>query len=155
MEFRSSGVTGVQTILPTPVNWRKENLQHYRLRSNLFALLAENSWTPALGQEHQVLDALLAENSCNSKKLSECETWIKSSKMGGEWLRQKTGRRFTSTKIGLIRCHLMYYCRRKPQQKGIGHTSITSAPVLPKKRPNQNTDLQPLTMKWRRKGLNS
>ena len=33
--------------------------------------------------------------------------------MGGEWLRQKTGRRFTSTNVGLIRCHLMYYCQRK------------------------------------------
>jgi hypothetical protein len=27
--------------------------------------------------------------------------------MGGELLRQKAGRRFTSTNVGLIRCHLM------------------------------------------------
>ena len=27
---------------------------------------------------------------------------IKSSEMGGEWLRQKTGRRFTSTNVALI-----------------------------------------------------
>ena len=31
--------------------------------------------------------------------------------MGGDWLRQKTGRRLTSTNVGLIRCHLMYYCQ--------------------------------------------
>ena len=38
-----------------------------------------------------------------------------SPEMGGEWLRQKTGRRFTSTNVWLIRCHLMYYCQRKSE----------------------------------------